>query len=409
MRDSIRASLLKFLVASNPKYIPTKFHIYLANLVQDRVEKGGARLCVSVPPRHGKSEIISRGLPAWFLGHHNDAEIMTISHNSNLAKSFGKKVRAMMSSPFYAQIFPGCASVGSGVAGEDWETESGGIYKGEGVDGSITGFGGDLLLIDDIVKNRKQAHSPAFQKQTRDTFGSTLFTRLEPDATLIIINTRWTANDLIGFTAGELGWEYVNLPAIALENDPMGRLPGEALCPDRYDIDALLEKKSILTPYDWESLYQGIPPDEVKNQTYKITPEDLTPLVGVWTSDRVLLFNGEACTHIGAAETLSELETWLETFGGKQLPVFCSETGVANHPHTKEVLPNLAYHPLLDGYLPPVTLSFPIGAITPRDIQAARYYMTLPKVAEYKPGRLGLGMLLGRPPSPQLIVNPYQR
>lgn len=411
MRDSIKSSLIKFIVASNPDYLPTKMHRYLCGIVQDRIERGGARICLSVPPRHGKSEIVSKGLPAWYLGHNPKAEIMEICNGADLATEFGADVRALMSSQFYATLFPDSVPSGQGTAGGKWRTVSGGKYKAEGIDGSLTGFGGNLLIIDDIVKNREQAHSPTFQKKVRRTFGSTIFTRLLPEASVIILNTRWTANDLIGFVAGELeGWEYINLPAIAVENDPLGRQPGEALSPERFPIKDLREKKAAMeTPYDWYALYQGIPPDEVKTIDYERTPEGLMPLVGVWTSDRVLLFNGEACTHIGGAETISDLETWLDTRNYRNLTIYCSETGVANHPYIQEILPNLRHYPLLEGYMPEVRITFPNGKVIPRDIQAARYYMTLPKVAEYKPGRLGLGMLLGRPPSPQLIVNPYQR
>lgn len=410
MKEQIKGSLLSFMVASRADYLPTKLHRYLCGLVQARIEQGGARLAISVPPRSGKSEIVSKGLPAWYLGHHPTAEIMEIAHSADLATEFGGDVRAMMSSPFYAALFPDSVATGQGTSGAKWRTASGGKFKSEGVDGSFTGFGANLLIVDDIVKNRKQAHSPAYQKSIKDTFGSTIFTRLLPESNVIILMTRWSASDLVGYVGGELGWEIINLPAIALEDtlDPLGRVPGEPLCPERYSLEALMEIKATLNPYDWLALYQGQPPDEVKVTEFGTTPLGTLPKVAVWHSERVLLFADNACTDMGAAETLSELKDWLEARGATNLPLFCSETGLANHPHVKEVLPTLRYHPDLDGYLPTVTCSYPVGArVTPKDIQGTRYYMTIPKVTEYQKGRLALGMMTDRTLPPPIRYSPY--
>ena len=158
-----------------------------------------------------------------------------------------------------------------------------------------------------------------------------------------------------------------------------------------------MEIKATLNPYDWLALYQGQPPDEVKVTEFGITPLDTVAKVGVWHSERVLLFADNACTDTGAAETLSELKDWLDSKGASKLPVYTAEPGVANHPHVKDVLPNLHHHPDLDGYLPTVTCTYPLGAkVSPKDVQATRYYMTIPKVAEYQPGRLALGMMTPR-------------
>lgn len=401
MRDTIKASLIHYLVAGNSTYIPTRLHTFLCDIVQRRIERGSTRLAISVPPRHGKSEMVSKGLPAWYLGHNPTAEIMEICHSADLATEFGSDVRAMMASPFYGALFPDSVPTGEGKAGGKWRTISGGKYKGEGVDGSFTGFGANLLIVDDIVKNRKQAHSLTFQKGIRDTFGSTIFTRLLPESNIIILNTRWTSNDLVGYVANELGFEYINLPAIAFndEEDPLGRLPGEPLCPERYSLEALLEiKRTMSNPYDWEALYQGRPPDEVKPGSFGKTPEGLKPNTGVWFGDRVLLFAHNACTALGAAETLTELQDWLWNHHALDIPVYCAETGIVTHPYTKEILPNLKYHPDLEGFFPPVTITFPSSVVSPRDVAAARYYLTLPSGNDngYIKGRLALGMISGQ-------------
>jgi predicted phage terminase large subunit-like protein len=126
----------------------------------------------------------------------------------------------------------------------------------------VTGQGFDLLIIDDPVKSREEAESETFRDKVWDWFRDDLYTRCEPGAAIIVIMTRWHEDDLVGRIlasedAGE--WTVINLPAIAEEDDPIGREVGEALCPARFDVSALEQIRRVLGGYSFDALYQGRP------------------------------------------------------------------------------------------------------------------------------------------------------
>lgn len=128
-----------------------------------------------------------------------------------------------------------------------------------------TGFGADLIIIDDPVKSRKQAESETYRENTKDWFNDDIYTRLEPGGQIILIQTRWHDDDLAGYLQKEdleedgEQWEIVSLPALAEENDPLGRKEGEALCPERYDREKLLRSQKRLGSYGFAALYQQRP------------------------------------------------------------------------------------------------------------------------------------------------------
>lgn len=259
-----RSRLLAYIVAMNPDYEPGRHHRILCDKLDAAMSGTGPRfLAVSMPPRHGKSEICSKWLPSFFLGTRPKDEVMAISYAADLALDFGGAVRGIMSSGQYSKLFPDSIAAGRSSSGAKWSTASGGKYKAAGVSGGITGFGANLLIIDDPVKNRATAHSRAYKEMIKTFFGSTLFSRLLPDCIVLIVMTRWTEDDLIGFVLKELeGWEYINMEAICEtpENDPLGRSKGQALWPEWYDEKRLLQIKSTMRPAsDWNALYQGNP------------------------------------------------------------------------------------------------------------------------------------------------------
>lgn len=153
------------------------------------------------------------------------------------------------------------------VAVEDWETASGGGLRAVGVGGGITGQGGDLIIIDDPVKSRDEAESQVYRDRVFDWYTDDLYTRLEPNASMILIMTRWHEDDLAGriLRSGEgPDWEVLSLPAEAEEGDPLGRKLGEPLCPDRYDSEALKRIKIVLGNA-YSALYQQRPAQEEGN------------------------------------------------------------------------------------------------------------------------------------------------
>ena len=145
---------------------------------------------------------------------------------------------------------------------------AGGVYVSAGVGSGITGRGAHIALIDDPIKNREEADSETHRRRVWDWFTNVLYTRLMPGGAVILIMTRWHEDDLGGRlleaeSAGGDHWEVVNLPALARADDPLGRMPGEALWPAWYDEKSLNRVRTALTVMDgpraWEALYQGRP------------------------------------------------------------------------------------------------------------------------------------------------------
>lgn len=213
------------------------------------------RLMIFVPPRHGKSEMATIRYPIWRLEREPDLRIIIGAYNQILANKFSRKARRI------ATQRPITMSRDR-VAVEDWETAKGGGVRAVGVGGGITGQGGNLIVIDDPVKNREEAESEAYRERCWEWYTDDLYTRLEPNGAIILIQTRWHEDDLAGkILASEDGpnWTVVSLPALAEENDPLGRQLGEALCPERFDLPALGEIKTVLGSYSFNALYQQRP------------------------------------------------------------------------------------------------------------------------------------------------------
>ena len=149
----------------------------------------------------------------------------------------------------------------------DWQLTQGGGMMTAGVGGPFTGRGFDLLIIDDPIKNRQEASSPTIRKHIIEWWRSTARTRLEPNGSIIVVQTRWHEEDLIGYLlAGEEeesdAWQHIRLPALAEADDPLGRDEGAPLWPGRYDLDALSSLRVAVGPQDWAGLYQQRPVEE---------------------------------------------------------------------------------------------------------------------------------------------------
>lgn len=217
-------------------------------------------MILTMPPRHGKSMSVTETFPAWFLGRNPDKRVIEVSYSDSLARNFGDKCRRKIEE-FGLEIF-GVELDRRRIDKSDWGIEGhvGGMVAA-GIGGSITGKGADLLIIDDPIKNRLEANSKTYRERVWSEWQSTLATRLHPGGRVVVVLTRWHEDDLAGrLIAAEPGrWKILNLPAIADEEDPLGREPGKALWPARYDEKALARVKVTVGSRDWEALYQGRP------------------------------------------------------------------------------------------------------------------------------------------------------
>jgi predicted phage terminase large subunit-like protein len=221
------------------------------------------RLLVAMPPRHGKSEFVSRFFPAWYLGTYPDRRVILTSYEADFARSWGGKVRDLLQQ-HGPDVF-GVSVRSDSTAADRWDLagRDGGMVTA-GVGGPITGKGAHLLIIDDPVKNDEQANSETYRNKAWEWYLSTAFTRLEPGGTIILIQTRWHEDDLAGriLTKSETArepWHVVDLPALALEDDAIGRAEGEPLWPRRYDLAALEDIRHELGSYWFAALYQQRP------------------------------------------------------------------------------------------------------------------------------------------------------
>ena len=242
-------------------------HDAIAATLQE-VEKGQIQfLILTMPPRHGKSEMVSRRLPAWFMGRHPQWNVVVATYNDDFAMDFGAEVRRIIQSPSYKQVFPDMQLTRGGTAKDRLQTTQGGMATFVGVGGSLTGRGAELLIIDDLIKDYEQARSKAFRDRAWDWFTKVAMTRRMGPKLVVITFTRWHQDDIIGRLTDPENEHYnrilaekikiINLPAIAEEDDPLGRKPGDVLWA-RFGKDFLDEQRA-LDRMGFESLYQQRP------------------------------------------------------------------------------------------------------------------------------------------------------
>lgn len=233
-----------------------KHQLMLYRKLQDVTDGITKRLMIFMPPRHSKSETVTVRYSAFRLEQDPKMNIILGSYNQKLANRFSRKT--------YRIAKQRIALAKDRKAVEEWETAIGGGIRAVGVGAGITGFGGNLIMIDDPVKNREEAESEAYREKCWDWFNDDLYTRLEPDGAIVLTMTRWHDDDLAGRLLKEMEeggehWEVLRLPAIAEEKDPMGRKVGQALCPERYDIASLRRAEKKLGAYSFAALYQQRP------------------------------------------------------------------------------------------------------------------------------------------------------
>lgn len=237
------ASLLEYVPRVTPQWV-IPWHLRPVADLFARAEYEPVRACVSVPPRHGKTELLLHAIP-WWLHRHPGHTVGYISYSADLAHQ--KARRALeLAQRSKVPLKAGTQKVHA------WKTTRDGGLLATGIGGPLTGHGTNLLIVDDPTKNREEAESPTVRQKTWEWFTSTGLTRVEPGGSVIVVHTRWHDDDLIGRLKRERlrRWEVVNLPAIS---------SGEALWPGRWPLDALKLRKAEVGEYDWHSLYMGEP------------------------------------------------------------------------------------------------------------------------------------------------------
>lgn len=273
-------SFRDFVHYMKPDYQENWHHALIIDRLERLMHEKDQRVMISLGPRHGKSELVSRQFTPYYLGKNPNAEIIAASYSSGLATMFSRDVQKLMESDEYANVFPDTVMGGTERA-KDLELFSArsrrsrdyfevvghkGKFTAVGVGGAVTGKGGNLILLDDPVKNAEEADSEVYRDKIWDWWRTTLYTRAEKGANILLIMTRWHVDDLAGrlLKESENGgdqWEEIVLPAINIDGpsayDP--REAGEALWPDKYPVDRLEIIRKQLGERNWSSLYQSSP------------------------------------------------------------------------------------------------------------------------------------------------------
>ena len=265
-RRRARESLHDFIVYINPEYIVSDFSravcAALDEFLDDMVAGNRPVLILGAPPQHGKSDIVSRYLPAYTFGRMRDLRIAGLSYGKDLASDMNRDVQRIMMGEEYHNLFPESSLNKNRVVTIDVEAKRNsetfeivnarGSYISQGVGGPLTGKKVDLGIIDDPIKNAKEALSQTVKESVWNWYTSTFLTRLSKNSGQIIMATRWATDDLSGKVAEKIPSARV-LAFKAISDD------GKALVPELHPIDKLLETKAITSDYFWSAMYQQSP------------------------------------------------------------------------------------------------------------------------------------------------------
>ncbi len=312
LAQSCRDDLIAFCKHMEPNYKVGKHHRRLADLLM-KMERGEEdRIGVSVPPRHGKSQLVSIFFPAWYLGRNPDKKVLMVSHTADLAVDFGRKVRNIVDSPAYKAIFPTVTLAADSKSAGRWNTNMGGEYFACGVGAALAGRGAHFLIVDDPFSEQDvlNGNYEVFDRVYEwFTYGAR--TRLMPQGKVAIVHTRWHPNDLIGKLGKDMvripnsdQYEMFEFPAIFNENTDHEK----ALWPEFYDLEALHRTKASMPLFQWNAQFQQSPSAEegalVKREWWKRWEADEPP------SCEYIIMTLDAAAEKNTRADFTALLTW---------------------------------------------------------------------------------------------------
>jgi predicted phage terminase large subunit-like protein len=262
LRDACHDSLVTFAETMVPNYKAAEVHQLLAKKLEDCLSGKTKRLCIALPPRQGKSQLASVLLPAWALTRRPELTVLQGSYGSGLAEVFSKGAKGVLTSPAYRSLFPAIVDPNSSRQRE-WRTVQGGSYFSAGITaGGSVGRGSDLLVCDDLFASRDDADSSVMREKVWNWFTAVGLTRLSPNGVVVIVNSRWHEDDLIGRIQRNCPeFEHLSIPALC-ENpttDPLARKEGESIWPERWSVERLTELRQTLGTREWSSHYMCRP------------------------------------------------------------------------------------------------------------------------------------------------------
>lgn len=280
VQELAKESLLDFAHHVYPGYKVGPHHRRLAKIFEEIAAGRKKRVIVNIAPRHGKSELISYLAPAWYLGKFPHKKVIMASHTADLAVNFGRRVRNLVGSDSYKDIFPQVELQADSKSASRWGTNFNGEYFAIGVGGALAGRGADLFIIDDphseqdAKLGRPDVFLPAWE-----WFQSGPIQRLMPGGAIIVVMTRWSKLDLTGQLINQMQkeegvepWEVVEFPAILNDKPLWGEF---------WDLDELLSKKASMDPRYWQAQYMQNPVAEegalIKREWWRVWEKDDPP------------------------------------------------------------------------------------------------------------------------------------
>ena len=357
-RLCLPADLAQFSALAAPDFLRYRHCQVLAGVLE-RVARGElTRVMVFMPPRHGKSRLVSRIFPAYYLLRNPGRWVGAASYAAELSYTFSREARANFLAAG-GSLSPAATSV------KHWETAQGGGMWAAGVGGPITGKGFHLGIIDDPLKNAAEAWSARVRQSQKDWFQSTFYTRQEPGGALVLIMTRWHQDDLAGWLLAQEekgvpeGWHLVAFPALAEPGtpsyppscglEPDWREPGQPLCPERYNQDKLERLMARVGDYYAQALYQARPPSSLgKGRVYRnfgpanlalvkdhggpllvgmdFNVDPMSAVLAVRAGDQLHVFDEVLLSDAGTLEMAAHLAA---RFSGRELTVYPDPSGRA--------------------------------------------------------------------------------
>ena len=284
-KDRGSKRFLDFIKHVYPNYIIGDHHRRLAQLFEDIANGKKKRIIVNIAPRHGKSELISYLAPAWFLGKHPAKKVIMASHTADLAVNFGRRVRNLVGSDSYKDVFPNIELQADSKSASRWGTNFNGEYFAIGVGGALAGRGADLFIIDDPHSEQDaKLGKPDVFLPAWEWFQSGPLQRLMPGGAIIVVMTRWSKLDLTGQIVNQMiknddvdDWEVVEFPAI-LENKQGEEVP---LWPEFWSLEELKARRAALDIRYWNAQYLQNPVSEegalIKREWWQTWEEERPP------------------------------------------------------------------------------------------------------------------------------------
>ena len=279
-QEKAQTDFLSFAKYVWPEAIFGAHHTKMADAFNRLADGTLKRLIVNMPPRHTKSEFSSYLLPAFIMGRKPKTKIIQATHTGELAVRFGRKVRNLMDTEEYKQVYPNVALRADSKAAGRWDTDHGGEYFAVGVGGAMTGRGADLLIIDD-PHSEQDALSELAMENAWDWYTSGPRQRLQPGGAIVIVMTRWNTKDLTARLVKAQSshkadrWEIIEFPAILPSGNP--------LWPGFWKLEELLAVKASLSPQKWQAQWQQQPTNDegaiLKRDWWKVWPSEEPPPV----------------------------------------------------------------------------------------------------------------------------------